>query len=407
MLKTLSREFKLMFGSWMMITVLVIIPILVNILLGFEFCYNQIQHIPMAIIDQDNSSTSRMIVQQFCENEIFNVKYYPNDSSEMKKLMDDSKIRVGMIIPKNFNNDVLTLQSPTILMLYDGSHMSVASTAKTKASEILLTLKTGVLIKLIEGNLSLPAETAEKMALAINFSNRTLYNPAKSFKNFLTPGFGAAIVQSAVVLMAAAAIKAEELETKKSKRAGYLLGKIIFYTGWGTFSLIASILIQSKWFGVPFRGNFMEAILFSIALSASIASFALMISSWIRDTSFALLVNAVIFVPNSVMVGYTWPVLSMPKPYQIAATFFPFYHYADPLRDMYLKGVPGVDVLHEMLWFAAFTLITFVIGWAGVLHLKPTVSIDANGNIAPDTNDTTFIFAEEGDADVSQPLTPQ
>jgi len=369
-ISTIQEEWRVMLKQKMILIVIIVIPLLVNFLIGWEFSSNQIKHIPMAVCDQDNSSLSRMIVQQFVENEQFDVRFFLNDSLEMKRLLDDSSVRVGMIIPRDFYKDVVELKSPRILMLYDGSHMPVASAAKSRASEILLTLKTGMLIKLIQGKLNLPEAAAQKLALTLQFKNRTLFNPAKSFKNFLNPGLITGLIQAAIALVTATAVRKQELPEGKKQRAGYILGKLAFYSLLGMMSLLGSIMIQNKIFDIPFRGKLLHAAILSFALAAAVASFGLMAAVWVRDKILATQVCAVLFIPNTVMVGYTWPILAMPRPYQIAAEFLPFYHYADNLRDMFLKGFSLSYMLYDIIWFGGFILITLVIALVGLLFLK-------------------------------------
>ncbi|MBC7765692.1 MAG: ABC transporter permease [Hyphomonadaceae bacterium] len=348
-----------------------IIPLLVNLLLGVEFSKGVISHIPMAVVDMDNSSVSRMIVQQFRENEPFALKYQMEDEAQIKQLMDNSKIRVGMIIPKGFSDDVKSSQSPTVLMLYDGSHMSVASVAKAKASEILMTLKTGVGIKLIGAKLSVPADIAKNIALSVKFTNRTLYNPTKSFENFLNPGFGVAIVQTGIALAAVVVANRNRFIMQKGKRLMHVMHTTLFFTVLGTAALLLSIFVQTKLFGLVFRGGLAGTVLLSVVFAAAVSSFAVMVGSALGNVSFAILVNAVYFIPSTILVGYTWPVIAMPQIYQNLAHTLPFYHYADPLRDLYLKGLTFAQVLPQALWFCEFTgVMLFLI--AVVVLLIPT-----------------------------------
>lgn len=370
MTKALLQEYKSMLQNKILLLAIFIIPMAFNLLLGIEFAGDQVKHIPMAVVDEDNSSVSRMIVQQFQENETFDVKYRANNDTDLEKLFMESSIRVGMIIPKGFSSGITKAEAPSILMLYDGSHMSIASTAKAKASEILQTLKAGIEMKVLKGKLNVTQDTAEKMALAVRFNNRMLYNPAKSFKNFLNPGLGVGIVQTGVVLMAAVAVRRKELEGEDGVKVRYLLKKILFFTICGTFSLMASIVIQSLCFHVPFRGNYASAMLLSMLFALSISSFAIAVSTWIQDQLLASLVNAILFIPSSVIVGYTWPLLSMPAPYKAAAKWMPFYHYADNVRDLYLKGAPLSSMAGDLIWFGKFTVIALLASMVRALAVR-------------------------------------
>lgn len=355
--------------------VILVIPILTNLLLGYQFQKGYVDNIPMAIYDQDNSSLSRMIAQQFRENNIFNVNYYPDDSNEMKKLFDDSKVRVGMIIPKGFSEDVTKLDSPTVLMIYDGSHMGIAGAAKSKASEILLTIKTGIVMKLLRTKLGIHGDMAERMALAIKFSSRTLYNPTGSYKYFLNTGFGTAIVQSAIALLAASAIRRHEMKKKKINQAGNMIGKILFYSILGWLSLDICIYIQNKLFNIPIRGSIFDAIILSGFLAVAVAAFSIMVSTFITDQSMATTANAIIFVPNTVMIGYTWPILAMPRGYRLTSKFYPLYHYADNLRNIFLKGTSLGDMKADIVWYIGFIVLVLIISIVGLLRYNPSDNV--------------------------------
>lgn len=368
MLTSLSKECKKLFHNKMIFVVMLLIPFLVNLLLGYEFSKDQIQNISMAVWDQDNSSLSRMILQHFRENEIFDIRYAVENSEDIKDLFDQSKVKVAMIIPKDFGQEVMALHSPTVMMLYDGSHMSIAAAAKTRASEILLTLKAGILIKFLEGKMNLPASVAEKMALSIKFSNRVLYNPAKSFKNFLNPGFGTAIVQTGIVLMGAVAIHPEEMGETKRKKIGYFFAKLLFYTLLGWLGLMMSILLQKNLFLIPFRGSLGDAALLSLWMSASAAAFSIMVSVWVKNKLLATQMNAILFIPSTIIVGYTWPIMAMPEGYQRIAFYMPFHHYVHNLRNIFLKGTPLSSMGTDIHWFMGFMAIVCLISLLGLFR---------------------------------------
>ena len=367
MFNSVLEECKKVLRDKSMLLILFIIPIAVNLLIGFEFQNNQIINIPMAVIDYDNSSLSRMIINQFEESETFSVKYKLTEETDLKKLIDNGNANVGMIIPVDFSQDISKLSGTSILMIYDGSNMSVASTAKSKASEILLTLKTGISMKIIGGKLMLPEDISKNTAMTIKFSGRFLYNPAKSYKNFLNPGLGVAIVQTSIVLLGAVCIKKEKLGKDYFTDTSYIFGKVIFYTTIGTMMLLCSVLIQNRIFNIPFRGNFIYVIALSFLMALAIASFAVMISVWVSDTTFASLIVAVLFIPSTALAGYTYPMMAMPGIYKILASLMPFGHYGSILRDLYLKGVPFMVLLNDLRWFCCFFLFSFLLSCAGIL----------------------------------------
>jgi len=275
--------------------------------------------------------------------------------------MKNSKVRAGLIIPKNFYNDVATLKSPTVLMVYDGSHMSITSTAKSKKqTEILLTYKAGSTIQQLTTRLNMSYKEAYNIAQAFQFNNRMMYNPSKSFENFLSPVLLIGYIQAAIALVATVSVNQNIFYKERKKRLGYSSGKVLFYTLCGSLSFMVCIMLQIALFHVPFKGSLISVLILSIGLCFSVAAFCVLISSLIKNRMVCLVGGAVIFIPNSVMAGTTWPLISMPVGYQSFARYMPFAHYANNIRDIYLKGLSLGQVMNDVIYLLVFGTIVLI-----------------------------------------------
>ncbi|MBF4695114.1 ABC transporter permease [Fusibacter ferrireducens] len=341
--------------------VLFIIPILSTFILGIAFSSEVIDHIPMAVVDYDHTDFSRKLINAFSDNDAFDVIYYPENDRELEALMRDSKVRVSMVIPHNFYNDVQQLKSPTVLMAYDGSHMSMTSVSKSKSMEILLTYKAGATINHLQSRLNLSYDEAFNITQAFHFSNRMFYNPNKSFKDFLTPPLMAGVVQASIVLTATVSIDHKIYQKNRRQRRGYALGKTLFYALAGTLSMIFCIIIQAKVFHVAFIGNIADALILTLAYTFAVSSFCVLISAIISNRMISLIGGGVIFIPNSIMAGTTWPLYAMPIGYQCFAKYVPFMHYIINLRDIYLKGISLATLKGDLIYLALFSCIVIII----------------------------------------------
>lgn len=367
LLKSFKDEWQLFLTKKINIVVLFIIPIVTTLLIGFELNEEVIRDIPVAVIDYDGTTFSQQLIDAFAQNEMFNVISYPGSEKELEELIKNSEVRMGIIIPKNFYDDVALLNSPTVLMIYDGSHMSMTGTAKAKATEILLTYKGGAAVKQLQGRLDMSFEEALNVVQAFSMTTRTLYNPTKSFEDFLAPILLAGSVQGAMVLIASVSINHEIFTIKRQERRGYGLGKTLFYTLLGTTSYIICVFIQVKFFDMPFKGQMLTVVVLSLALCFAVSSFCILISTVMRNRMVALLGGGVVFIPNSVMAGTTWPIQSMPVGYQGFVKYVPFTHFANNLRDIYLKGY-GLDILSkDIRYLIVFGLIS--VGIAEIIFL--------------------------------------
>lgn len=358
---SLKEEYDKLINEKITLIVMFLIPIAVVFLMGIEFSKESITEVPMAVIDYDNTSFSRMLISSFADNEIFDVVSYPESEEELEKMMRNSDVHVGIIIPDGFYNDVVNLESPSVMMLYDGANMAITSATKTKAMEILLTYKAGATISQLQTRLSLNYDEAYNITQAFQFKSSTFYNASKSYEDFLTPILMAGLVQSAIILLASVSINHDIFKYDNRKRMGYATGKLVFYSLLGTLSFVVCIVIQVYIFDVTFTGKIIDAMLLSLALASAVSGFCIIVSTVIGNRMVALIGCGIIFIPNSIMAGTTWPLFSMPSGYRSFSEFIPLTHYINNLREIYMKGSSLTDIKEDILYMFVFALISILI----------------------------------------------
>lgn len=361
LIKSFKEEAKCLLTNKINVLILFILPVIFVFMLGFELSGGVIENIPIAVVNYDNSSFSRQLVDAFDKNETFNVAYYAENEVELEELMRNGKAGAGLIIPENFYSDIASLRSPTVLMIYDGSSMSVTSVAKAKATEILLTYKAGAAINHLTARLNLSYREAYNICQALQLNTRMLYNPSKNFNYFLSPVLIAGYIQAAIALVASISVNHEIYREPAGKRLGYTSGKIMFYTLCGSLSFILCIALQVLIFRLPFKGSILSTLILIFMISFAVSSFSVLISAVIKNRMVALVGGAVIFIPNSVMAGTTWPVISMPPGYQSFAAYMPFAHYANNIRKIYLQGLPVNQIMSDAVYMLIFSVAVLIL----------------------------------------------
>ncbi|MEJ8553997.1 ABC transporter permease [Tepidibacter sp. Z1-5] len=318
----------------MAFSLIFITPLVVNVMLCYMFSDHQLKEIPTAVYLGDNTQFSRSIVSYFDDNETFDVKYYVESPYDIEKLIVENKVRFGLVIPDDFYKDLKEYKSPTILTVYDGSQLAYTSFTKAQASETLMTIKGGALVKVLQAKLNLPFDQAKKIVSSISIQTRMLFNPTRNYTNYLMPGFMAAMVQAGLVIAASVSINRE----KRKSMITYLGSKILVYSILGFISLMLNIYIQTSIFDVPFRGNIKDLMVITFVFSMAVSTIGIFISSVVWDKIKASQAAAVLFLPNTIMIGYTYPLIGMMDGYKFVGKYIPLYHYADNLRDLMLKG---------------------------------------------------------------------
>ena len=344
----------------MAFSLIFITPLVVNVMLCYMFSDHQLKEIPTAVYLGDNTQFSRSIVSYFDDNETFDVKYYVDSPYDIETLISENKVRFGLVIPDDFYKDLKEYKSPTILTVYDGSQLSYTSFAKAQASETLMTIKGGALVKVLQAKLNLPFDQAKKIVSSISIQSRLLFNPTRNYTNYLMPGFMASMVQVGLVIAASVSIDRE----KRRSMITYLGSKILVYTILGFISFMLNIYIQTGIFDIPFRGSIKQLMILTFVFSMSISTIAIFISSVVWDKVKASQAAAVLFLPNSIMIGYTYPLIGMTDGYKFVGKYIPLYHYADNLRDLMIKGYVinyAKDIRYLLIVSALFFVLAILV----------------------------------------------
>lgn len=331
---------------YMDFVMVLLIPVIVTAALCVMFQDRTIKEIPTAVYLGDNSSLSRKIVGYFDDSETFDIRYYTSSPYEIEELIEKGDVNFGLVIPDNFERDIKSQKQTRVLTVIDASRLAIASAAKIKSFEILMSVKAGALVQLLQAKLSLNSQQALHTALAVDIKSRLLYNELRDYKSFLMPGIMAGILQSGLA-MAAAASRRREMEGPRQ-----VLFRIGYYWALGFSSLVINIAMLVIVFGVPLRGSAGAAIALSAAFALCVSAMGIAISSVVKNSLTCAQAAAVLFLPNTMLSGYTWPLGAMPQAYETAGRFIPYTRYAESLRDIMIKGVSqslNLDILYILL----------------------------------------------------------
>lgn len=347
------------------------IPVICSFILGYQMEHHQIQHIPTVIVDHDNSQFSQMLINEIKTNEIFNVTNYSDRDEDVKGLIEQEKVRVGVIIPESFSKDLVNGNAPKVLIFYDGTQMSVTSAAKARMDEILLTIKTGYLKKVVEGKLGIMPEVSKNYVLPMYFSYRLLNNPTRNYINFFIPGMIISIIQVSLVMLGVDIVRKEE------KNYLWLWIKGIFGGLLGIVSIGISLGIQFKYFAVPFRGTATGAIILTLLYSIGIVNYGVLVRLILPEKIAALQVAAISILPTTILAGFTFPLMAMPTYLQDFSKFLPFLYYGETMRDLCLKDIGIEYILPQIHWLIKFVLYMWIASLA-IFMLKRFIKKEYN-----------------------------
>ena len=336
------------------VLLLLIVPCMCSYFLEYTFINHSVKNIPTVIVDHDNSSLSKNIVKQIKTNETFNVTNYSNNDEDIKKLITNGEVVTGIIIPERFSKDAFDGKSPKVMVFYDGTEMLAASTAKTKMAEIFGTIRAGYLINVEEGKLGILPKQSTNNAMPIKTDNIIVGNPEKSVANFLIQGMVIGICQVGMIIIGAIIIK-------ENDKYIWMLIKGIGFGIIGALSIFLALIIEFKYFAMPYRGSIIASVPLTILFSIIIVNLGIIFRLILKDKLSAASNAGLIIQAAVLMTGYTFPLMSMPDIMKIVSKAFPFFYYGFPMRDLSLLGLSFNDVLPQIYCLVNYLILTWIV----------------------------------------------
>lgn len=361
-LETFKREFLSIFKYKGLIIILFVGPIFLTLFFGGVYYNDYVKDIPIAILDEDNSSLSHLVTDYFSCNERFDVAYYASTRQELETLIDTGRVHMGLCFPKDFERKVTTYQSSQILAIMDGSNLVVANNALAQATLITQSISAGIEMKLIQGSGVSPA-IAENMALVYNIGERVLFDSKMTYMNYLIICFLAVFVQQLML----SAMGSTFIRDHAYLSTGSVLQKVLATTS-ACFvgmlpALIISVVILIKLFHVPIIGNIWIVLLMTLVFIIALTGPSLLIASHtqtrVKYSQFAFMLS----LPTFVSSGCVWPVEQMPKALEIIIRLcWPLINYAKIVQEVLMKGMDFKTVFPHIIQMGLFSLIWLPIG---------------------------------------------
>src|SRR5690606_27301848 len=162
-------------------------PIMYGVLLGYVYQKGKVTDLPIIVVDEDRSSMSQKVIEMLGDNEILKVALVKNDESGLSKQVLDLDADCVVMIPKDFEKDVLTSKNPEIVTIVNTSNVLTANYASGAIQLVLGTFKAGTQMETLRKQ-----GTPENLLMSSYEPFKTTFikkfNRSTNYMYFLWPG---------------------------------------------------------------------------------------------------------------------------------------------------------------------------------------------------------------------------
>jgi ABC-2 type transport system permease protein len=367
-LAVLIKEFIQMRRDRVTFAMMIGLPIMQLMLFGFAINADP-RHLPTLIEANDSGPLTRAIVAGMQNSTYFDFRGPVAGSAAGQQALREGTADFVLVIPRDFERDVMRGRQPALLIAADASDPSAVGNAAAALGGIVQSAIGQVMTGPLQGLAGAPAP--------FSVTVHREYNPEGKTSTNIVPGLLAVILSmTMIVITAVAIVKESERGTMEMLLATpvrpleVMLGKILPYILVGYVQTIVFVVAAKLVFGVPFEGSLLAFVLgFNLFIVVNLA-LGFLISTAARNQMQAMQLSFFTILPSILLSGFMFPFAGMPQWAQLIGTCVPATHFLRIVRMVMLKGAGVGDIGGEML---ALTIILAVISGVAMLRYRQTL----------------------------------
>jgi ABC-2 type transport system permease protein len=348
------KEFLHVFRDRKTLLLLFGLPVVQIVLFGFALT-NEIKNSKIVICDFANDESSRRLAIKFEASTNFEIEKNVHSIQELENVFRDGKIKLAVVIPGKFENDLNHQHHAQIQLIADASDPNTATTLTNFASNIITNFQ--------------QEQGRSDVNFAIIPEVRMLYNPElKGATNFV-PGVMALVLLLVCVLMTSVSIVKEKengtmeiLLVSPFQPILVIVSKLTPYFVLSLINLAVILSLSTFLLDTPIKGSILLLVLESCLFIITALSLGLMISNVTDSQQNAMFFSLVgMLMPTVLLSGFMFPLENMPWPLQVVSNIVPSKWYYIIVRDVMIKGVGFHAIWKETIILAGMTTILMVI----------------------------------------------
>lgn len=367
LLRMIVKEFLQLRRDKKMIPVMVVGPLIQLLALGYA-ANNDVNDIPLLLVDRDRTPASRALVDRFTSSRTFRIVGAADSTVAVDRWLEEGRAQLALVVPERFGADLGAGRKPELQVIADGSDSSSAIVGLGYAARIVR----GLSLEIVASRQSTPAAPIEVVP-------RVWYNPDLRSRWFYVPAILAMVLMLlTLILPSMAVVREKEIGTLEQlivtpvRPWQLVLGKLFPYWVIGLVDLCIITAIVRFLFGVPLRGSFVTLVAFTLLFLLCTLGLGLLVSTLVRTQQQAMMASIfLVMVPMIYLSGLLFPIENMPRAIQWVTTAVPLRYFNNVIRGVFLKGAG-----FSSLWPEAVVLAGMGVGVLSIASLRFRKNLD-------------------------------
>ena len=291
---------------------------------AYSFAYKNevLRDIPIAIVDNSQTPSSRQIIRSFDATPNLRVAYKPTSLEEAKKLFYQRKVNGVIVIPSDYEKKLQRAEKVNLAIYADASYFLMYRQVFFDVTNSVLHSNGNVEWVRFVSKGAQPKQ-AEALSNPVTISVKNLYNPSGGYATFIMPAIIMVIIQQTLLIgIGMVGGTWRELKLYRTlipageKRLAVLpmvSGKTVAYLSVYCLTLLYVLGVHYRIFGYPMNGSWGTVMLFLLPYLLSCIFLGIALSTLFRYRENSLLLLLFTSIPFLMLSGASIPKECMPE----------------------------------------------------------------------------------------------
>ena len=352
----LLKEFKQIFRNRLMLPIIFVVPVVQMILLTYAASL-EMKGISMAVVDQDHSQASRLLVSRFEASPFFEMNMATGSYEEALDELTGDKVDVILHMQHGFEKRLYSEKQSDLQLVVNAINATEGGLVNAYCTQIITGFNSQVRSEWfgLEGSGKLTA---------LEIIPQYWYNSLLDYKIYMFSGILVIIVTLIGMLLTALNLVSEkemgtteQINVTPIRKYQFILAKLIPFMIIALFELAFGLIIGRLLFGLPMVGSIGLLFLFTCIYLLVVLGIGLFLST-ISNTQQQLMFIAFFFMITFILMsGVFTPAESMPPWAQKVNIINPVAYFMKVIRMILLKGSGFMDIKREFYSLSVYAVL--------------------------------------------------
>lgn len=333
------RELRRMTSRRIYLGAAVVLPLFLIFFMATIFGDGQMRHLPIGIVDGDNTATSRNIVRNIAAVPTFEIAKHYTDDAEARAAVQRREVYGYLSIPPRFEEAMVRGMGATLNYYYHYALLAVGGEVMSAFEKALIPVRMAPIV--VEAvTLGATEESIETFLLPMTSDDHTLYNPSLDYAVYLAVPIFFIMFQILVLLVTLYAVGSERkqgtgtmwLAAADGNILRAVAGKLLPYTLIFICEALLAGVVFFRWEHIPMAGDMGLFALTMVLFIVATQSVAVILYSLFPVLSLVISVVSMVGSLGATLSGLTFPLSAMSPVVQWVARLFPVRHFTEAMQ---------------------------------------------------------------------------